>query len=101
MWIGEFGAFMNDGSSQQWLRDALRVFNKYQLGWAWWAFDSRDGRIPSALYITWANQRTTAEAETPELEMRNLEAYLMLAVVLVLAFIGTLVLSLWPRRHRR
>ena len=100
MWIGEFGAFMNDGSSQQWLRDALRVLNKYQLGWAWWAFDSRDGRIPSTLYITWANQRTTAEAETTELEMRNLEPYLVLAVALEVAFIGVLALSVWLKRRQ-
>jgi endoglycosylceramidase len=100
MWIGEFGAFMKDSSSQQWLRDALRVFNKYQIGWAWWAFDSRDGRIPSALYIAWANQRTPAEAGTIGIEMRNL-GYLVLAVVLVFAFIGTLVLSRWPRRTQR
>lgn len=87
--------------TQQWLRDALRVFNKYQIGWAWWAFNSRDVTIPSPLHTTWANQRTTGEVGTTEIEMRNLEAYLVLAVVLVFAFIGTLVLSLWPRRTQR
>ena len=101
MWIGEFGAFMRDGSSsQRWLQDAVKILNKYQIGWAWWAFDSRVVIVPSPLHITWANQRTTAEAGTTETEMRNL-GYLVLAVVLVFAFIGTLALSLWPRRTQR
>ena len=101
MWIGEFGAFMRDGSSfQRWLQDAVKILNKYQIGWAWWAFDSRVVIVPSPLHITWANQRTPAEAGTIGIEMRNL-GYLVLAVVLVFAFIGTLVLSLWPRRTQR
>ena len=29
MWIGEFGAFMKYWSSQEWLRDAIQLFNKY------------------------------------------------------------------------
>jgi endoglycosylceramidase len=38
MWIGEFGAFMNDASANDWLRDAKRLFDKYQVGWAWYAY---------------------------------------------------------------
>lgn len=29
MWIGEFGAFMKDGTQDSWFRDALNVFDKY------------------------------------------------------------------------
>jgi hypothetical protein len=38
MWIGEFGAFMTDGSAEDWLRDAGVLFDKYNIGWAWWAY---------------------------------------------------------------
>jgi aryl-phospho-beta-D-glucosidase BglC (GH1 family) len=38
MWIGEFGAFMTDGSADNWLKDAKALFDKYQIGWAWWAY---------------------------------------------------------------
>jgi endoglycosylceramidase len=37
MWIGEFGAFMADGSASNWVRDAKNLFDKYQIGWAWWS----------------------------------------------------------------
>jgi endoglycosylceramidase len=36
MWIGEFGAFMNDDSYRAWLDDAVKLFNRYEVGWAWW-----------------------------------------------------------------
>jgi hypothetical protein len=51
MWVGEFGAFMKDSdSSQRWLQDAIKTFNKYQTGWAWWAFDqNRPQSMPSYL----------------------------------------------------
>jgi endoglycosylceramidase len=51
MWIGEFGAFMKDHSAEQWLEDAKTLFDKYQVGWAWWAYgDPRDGNsIPGSL----------------------------------------------------
>jgi endoglycosylceramidase len=38
IWIGEFGAFMKDESHHDWLRDATTLFDKYMVGWAWWAF---------------------------------------------------------------
>jgi len=43
MWIGEFGAFMKHASSEQWLRDAVALFNEYQVGWAWWAYSRTRG----------------------------------------------------------
>jgi hypothetical protein len=51
MWIGEFGAFMKDHSAEHWLGDAKTLFDKYQVGWAWWAYSkSTDGKsIPDCL----------------------------------------------------
>lgn len=50
MWIGEFGAFMKDGgSSQRWLQDAIKTFDKYQIGWAWWAYSGSTSLL-STLY---------------------------------------------------
>jgi hypothetical protein len=53
MWIGEFGAFMDDHSCRDdWLQDAVGLFDKYQVGWTWWAFPE-DGRpsIPNCLSL--------------------------------------------------
>jgi hypothetical protein len=41
MWIGEFGAFMKDPSSTLYLQDAVKLFAKYQVGSAYWAFNGR------------------------------------------------------------
>jgi endoglycosylceramidase len=50
MWIGEFGAFMPDNSSRAaWTEDALTLFNRYQVGWAWWAYDGYYTSIPNQL----------------------------------------------------
>ncbi len=53
MWIGEFGAFMKDNSRLEWLQDAVTLFEKYQVGWAWWAFDGKGGftKTPSPLLV--------------------------------------------------
>jgi endoglycosylceramidase len=58
MWVGEFGAFMKDQSVEHWLEDAKSLFDKYQVGWAWWAYgNSRDGKsIPDSL----KNPKTSA-----------------------------------------
>lgn len=49
MWIGEFNAFMSHGQSRNaWLRDAVHLFEKYQVGWAWWAY--RGTSVPACLY---------------------------------------------------
>jgi endoglycosylceramidase len=49
MFIGEFGAFMPDNSSKmKWAQDALDLFSANNIGWAWWAFDSRS-QLPSVL----------------------------------------------------
>jgi aryl-phospho-beta-D-glucosidase BglC (GH1 family) len=49
MWIGEFGAFMRDNSRINWLRDATSLFEKYQVGWAWWAVENGGPLVPSVL----------------------------------------------------
>jgi endoglycosylceramidase len=50
MWIGEFGAFMRDGTYVDYLHDVQTIFERYQIGWAWWGFNSEFGqRIPSTL----------------------------------------------------
>jgi endoglycosylceramidase len=51
MWIGEFGAFMQDASSEQWLRDAVALFNKYEVGWAWWAYSRTGERLTFAFLM--------------------------------------------------
>lgn len=52
MWIGEFGAFMQDSTSRAtWTQDALTLFNRYQVGWAWWAFNGQYTSIPDQLYV--------------------------------------------------
>jgi endoglycosylceramidase len=52
MWIGEFGSFMPDSSSRAtWTRDALTLFSRYQVGWAWWAYDGNYTSIPDQLYV--------------------------------------------------
>jgi aryl-phospho-beta-D-glucosidase BglC (GH1 family) len=35
MWVGEFGAFMKDNSANNWLAAATTLFDKYQVGWAY------------------------------------------------------------------
>jgi endoglycosylceramidase len=52
MWIGEFGSFMPDNSSRAtWTQDALTLFNRYQVGWAWWAYNGNYTSIPDQLYV--------------------------------------------------
>jgi endoglycosylceramidase len=63
LWMGEFGAFMTDGTANNWLKEAQALFNKYQIGWAWWAYgDQRDGgTVPNCLH----NPDTTAPSTVP------------------------------------
>jgi hypothetical protein len=51
MWIGEFGAFMKDHSAEHWLGDAKRLFDRYQVGWAWWAYakSTDENSVPDCL----------------------------------------------------
>lgn len=49
MWIGEFEAYMPDGSAGKWLEDVKSLFDKYQVGWAWWAFEGQWNSIPDCL----------------------------------------------------
>ena len=50
VWIGEFGAFMADESSRAtWTQDALTLFERYHVGWAWWAYTGQYTTIPNQL----------------------------------------------------
>jgi len=50
MWIGEFGAFMDNASQSMWLQDATTLFSQYQVGWAFWpATYTASIPIPSVL----------------------------------------------------
>jgi endoglycosylceramidase len=52
LWIGEFGAFMPDNSSRGiWTQDALTLFNRYEIGWGWWAYSGLYTSIPDQLYV--------------------------------------------------
>ncbi len=52
MWIGEFGALMPDNTSRgAWTQDALTLFNRYQIGWAWWAYVGQYRLVPDQLYV--------------------------------------------------
>jgi hypothetical protein len=66
MWIGEFGAFMNDKASRDaWLVDAIKLFEKYKLGWAWWPSSDTDVRsIPSYLLVKGTASETTFKTAT-------------------------------------
>jgi hypothetical protein len=64
MWIGEFGAFMQDASSEQWLRDAVALFNEYQVGWAWWAYSRTRGGLTFTNLVKAFDLSTTGNAST-------------------------------------
>lgn len=54
IWMGEFGAFMKGMSCDDWLKDATQLFDKYEVGWAWWAYgnDARSGwTVPYCLTV--------------------------------------------------
>ena len=52
MWVGEFGAFMADDSSRAtWIQVALDLFNRYGIGWGWWAYNGDYASIPDQLYV--------------------------------------------------
>jgi len=92
MWIGEFGAFMNNEKSRNdWLRDAVKVLDKYQVGWAWWAYSGgKIQPIPTSLRITSVKETsytfTTATVQTEDWLGRLMPA--ALAVVFVMGLIG-------------
>ena len=57
MWIGEYGAFMTDGTDAVWFHDAVTLLKQYQAGSSWWAFYGPAGSygktIPSSLTSAW------------------------------------------------
>jgi endoglycosylceramidase len=57
MWIGEYGAFMTDGTDATWFHDAVALIKQYQAGSSWWAYYGPAGSygktIPSSLISAW------------------------------------------------
>lgn len=52
IWFGEFGAFMRDEPSRvTWIENAMTLFHRYHVGWAWWAYDGTWTSIPDAIYV--------------------------------------------------
>jgi endoglycosylceramidase len=42
LWIGEFGMEMWVTGSDTWTSESVQLFQKYQLGWAWWVYWKSD-----------------------------------------------------------
>lgn len=114
MWIGEFGAFMKDGTDQNWLQDAKELFEKHQIGWAWWAFNDKQGPIPDVLRVAQNAQTTfTSPVVEPTISVtstvtemvgvetasRNETLYLALSVFFAAAFVLALF-AMYRRRQR-
>lgn len=57
VWVGEYGAFMEDGTDRIWFEDVVSLLKQYQLSSAWWAFYGPCGSygqtIPSYLVDAW------------------------------------------------
>ena len=68
MWIGEFGSFSsNKKTCDEWLKDAVTLFDKYNLGWAWWPPSERLVQIPDCLRVAETLERTTHVTVTREI----------------------------------
>jgi len=51
MWIGEFASYIPDpASSIKWTQDVVTLFNKNNVGWAWWAYTGTN-QVPSSLFL--------------------------------------------------
>lgn len=102
LWIGEFGAFMKDGSSDSWLRDTVRLFGKYGIGWAWWAYDDGTGTIPRPLYETQIGQMTSTELGEPLIGILEQNVTLVFLVVVGVAVLAVIIYEIvhYGRRHR-
>jgi endoglycosylceramidase len=92
MWIGEFGAFMKDGTQDSWVRDALNAFDKYGVGWAWWAFNGTVG-VPLPLY-TKPQEQTATEIH---ISIIDVEVAILLASIMALG----VSVAVWARRELR
>lgn len=57
VWVGEYGAFMEDGTDRVWFQDTVSLLRQYQFGSAWWAFYGPAGSygktVPSYLVDAW------------------------------------------------
>mgnify|MGYP001138953057 CR=1 FL=1 len=46
IWVGGFGSGI-----ETWARDTVKIFGKYELGWAWWAYYRSDNNPRALLYL--------------------------------------------------
>jgi hypothetical protein len=51
IWVGEFGAFVEDQGSTLWVKDTLQIFREHDLGWAWWGYFKSDNCTNSLLNL--------------------------------------------------
>lgn len=42
LWIGEFGIGAGTINHDRWIADQVALFNKYDLGWAWWGYGTTE-----------------------------------------------------------
>jgi hypothetical protein len=65
IWCGEFGAFNNapDGSSDRWMRDVCRIFEKNDIPWIIWTWDIGMTDVPQQWKDLWQGKLDNNEVE--------------------------------------
>jgi endoglucanase len=65
IWCGEFGAYNNapDGSSDRWMRDVCRIFEKNDIPWIVWAWDIGMTDVPQQWKDLWQGKLDNNEVE--------------------------------------
>jgi hypothetical protein len=63
VWCGEFGAFNNapDGSSDRWMRDVCRIFERNGIPWIIWTWDKGDTDVPQLWKDLWQGKLDDCE----------------------------------------
>jgi hypothetical protein len=46
VWIGEFGINPRAPNARRWIRDKVALFERYELGYAWWLYDAKGPTAP-------------------------------------------------------
>ena len=65
IWCGEFGAFNNapDGSSDRWMRDVCRIFERNDIPWIIWTWDVGMTDVPQQWKDLWQSKLDDNELE--------------------------------------
>jgi endoglycosylceramidase len=62
VWIGEFGAYTKTQGYQNWIRDAMSLFDKYHVvGWSWWTYYKDDD---NSMCLAYSNGTLRTELTT-------------------------------------